>query len=167
MSSTNVLVVGIFYDLQLIQVPAIQPIKNIDDVEEYTSVVKNMYFEFIASDFFKKFLYRDIIISYGDVHEEMVVERSHSVKWCGIYDHYSLVFSLNFHRPYIWADSSMSKKELTNWAYVTKSNNSDDCDDNNEYVNIKQYINTYEKMIKTSTKESNINYENTLLLHTK
>lgn len=155
MSSSNVIVAGIFYDHKLIEVPRIRPINDIDDIEEYKAVVKDIYFDFIESNLFKNFLQRGVVISFGDVYEELVVEKSPSVKCCGIFNHYALVFSFNFHRPYIWTDSFNCKQELTNWSYVTVHP-----DDNDEkYFQIQQYVHQYGRMIKNATKDS-ITYEN-------
>ena len=149
--STNVFVAGIFYDFKLIEVPTIMSIDNIDDADEYKSVVRNVYFNVIGSDIFKNFLRRGVVVSFGDVLEDMVVEKLLSVKLCGIFDHYCIVFSLNFHRPYIWTDSFGCRKELTNWAHVDIHPD----DRSEKYGEVQKYVATFGKMIKSSTTDAN------------
>jgi len=155
---SNVFVAGIFYDFTLIDVPITVSINDLNDPDEHKETVKNIYFAVIGSEIFKKFLHRGVVVSYGDVLEEMVVKRMPSFKLCGIFEHYCIVISLNFHRPYIWTDSFGCRKELTNWSYVDMgmdmnmhSSHTTGSAKSNE---VKKYVTTFEKMIKNSTKDA-------------
>lgn len=150
---SNVFVAGIFYDFKLIDVPLTISIDDLNDPEEYKATVKNIYFAVIESEIFTKFLHRGVVVSYGDVLEEMVVKRMPSFKLCGIFEHYCIVISLNFHRPYIWTDSFGCRKELTNWSYVDMGTSSD-ATRSTKSNEVRKYIATFDKMIKKSTKDT-------------
>lgn len=106
----NYIVAGIFDDMCLLQLPWVIEFKKEKD---FNKALENIYMCVIKSDLFKQRLSSDIIISYGDVMYDMITEKKSSSKWCRVNRYYCLVFSVNFHRPYIWSEGC--KKELVRW----------------------------------------------------
>lgn len=143
----SVLVAGIFHDLCLMDIPIIASYQRDEEQSHFRHILKKVYFELIECDLFHRFLKRDIIISYGDVIHEFITEGHKSAKWCGINKHYCLVFSINFHRPYIWSDNYHCKKHLTNWFNITSHYSE------KEQLSIRNYRQTFGQLIRNSTTE--------------